>query len=325
MTIRWGYALNQWDTNIDDFVRPRDHERAFKTISISGFTGVELTAVSFGAWEPFGSPLALANAYGSIPEFRDLLREWRIDAISSWFYDPAVGFEQEMGRGPDLFQPGAAEKVAETAAWFAEALAGLGGSVLVVRPVGSAWQVGALDDDRIGTLARLWEHVARAIAPHGIRLALHVDFLSALRLEDGFERLLAASDPELVTLAIDTGELAIAGIDPVDLYRRHAARVSHVHLSDARERVDLEEALVPHADHVVRIAGGDREVGRWIFEPGDHRGLVDSVAFTQALVDGGFDGWVVVETDKSPHHAESTMISGWQVQKVLQPLTGEKA
>ena len=58
--IRWGYALNQWDTNIDAFVRKRDHERAFKTISISGFSGVELTAESFGPWEPLGSPEQIA-------------------------------------------------------------------------------------------------------------------------------------------------------------------------------------------------------------------------------------------------------------------------
>ncbi len=37
--VRWAYAINQWDTNIDSFVRKREHERAFKTASISGFSG----------------------------------------------------------------------------------------------------------------------------------------------------------------------------------------------------------------------------------------------------------------------------------------------
>lgn len=321
MTIRWGYALNQWDDNIDAFVRPRDHERALKTISISGFTGVELTAVSFGAWEPFGTPVQIAAAYGSLAEFRELLASYKIDAISSWFYDPFVGFEQEMGRGHDPLEPASAEKLAATAVWFAEALAQLGGSVLVMRPVGSAWQTGALDDAAIATLAACWEHVARAIEPHGIRLALHVDFLSALRLDDGIERLLAATDPGLVWLAVDTAELAIAGIDPVEFITAHAARVGHVHLKDARERVELDEALTAHAEHVIVRAGGSREIERWFFEPGDHRGLVDSEAVVAALVDSGYDGWVIVETDQSPHPAESVMLSGWQVQKKLYPLT----
>ena len=42
--IRWGYAINQWKPQFDDFVRREQHERALKTISIAGFEGVELTA-----------------------------------------------------------------------------------------------------------------------------------------------------------------------------------------------------------------------------------------------------------------------------------------
>lgn len=187
--IRWGYALNQWDTNIDAFVRTRDHERAFKTISISGFSGVELTAVSFGPWEPFGSPDEIAKLYGSLDGLRSFLADCALEAVSSYVYDPFVGFDVEMGRGPDPLDPDSLDPIAATALWFAEALHRLGGDALVVRPVGSAWQTGALSDDQIGTLARLWNEVGRRIGEHGVKLALHVDFLSALRLGDGIDRL----------------------------------------------------------------------------------------------------------------------------------------
>ncbi|MBN9181975.1 MAG: sugar phosphate isomerase, partial [Microbacterium sp.] len=196
--VRWAYALNQWDTNIDAFVRTREHERAFKTISISGFSGVEFTAVSFGAWEPFGSPDEIANLYGSLEGLRSFLAECALDAVSSYVYDPFVGFDVEMGRGPDPLDPDAVERIATTAVWFADAVHRLGGDALVVRPVGSAWQTGALSDEQIGTLARLWDEVGRRIAAHDVRLALHVDFLSALRLADGIDRLLGATDPALV-------------------------------------------------------------------------------------------------------------------------------
>ena len=56
MSIKWGYAINQWKPQFDDFVRRRDHERALKTISIAGFAGVELTAGT-GRWEPLGNPV----------------------------------------------------------------------------------------------------------------------------------------------------------------------------------------------------------------------------------------------------------------------------
>ncbi|QIG39188.1 TIM barrel protein [Microbacterium sp. 4R-513] len=318
--VRWAYALNQWDTNIDAFVRRRDHERAFKTISISGFSAVELTAVSFGPWEPFGSPDEIEKLYGSLDGLRAFLRECALEGVSSYVYDPFVGFEVEMGRGPDPLDPGSLERIAQTATWFATAVHRLGGGALVVRPVGSAWQTGPLTDEQIGVLARLWNEVGRRIAKDGVKLGLHVDFLSALRLDGGIDRLLEATDPDLVGLALDTAELAIAGIDPVELFRKHAPRVVHVQLKNARHIVDEEEALTPHAEQFIRTEGGPRRIERWFFEPTDEGGLIDFEAFAQAVADSGYSGWIVVESDQSPRPAESAMVAGWYVQKVLRPI-----
>ena len=320
--VRWAYAVNQWDTNIDSFVRKREHERAFKTVSISGFSGVELTAVSFGAWEPLGTPQQIADLYGSVEKFGEFLTSCAIDAVSSYVYDPSVGFEVEMGRGPDPLDPASVEQIVRTARWFADALRRLGGSVLVVRAAPSAWQTGALSDEQIRVLADLWNTVGSAVAEDGIALGLHVDFLSALRLGDGIHRLLAATDPATVGLAIDTAEYAIAGIDPVALYRRYADRVVHVQLTDARETVDDAEASTPHAEQFIRTEGGARKILRWFFEPSDERALVDFEALVGALSEHGYRGWIVVESDQSPHPAESTMVAGWYVQKVLRPLLG---
>ncbi|WP_426322320.1 sugar phosphate isomerase/epimerase family protein [Microbacterium sp. E-13] len=317
---KWAYALNQWDTNIDAFVRRREHERAFKTVSISGFSAVELTAVSFGAWEPLGTPQQIADLYGSLEQFRDVLRSCALDGVSSYVYDPFIGFDVEMGRGYDPVLETSIPKITETARWFAGALRELGGDVLVVRPAGSAWQTGPLGDEQIEALARCWNAVGAAVAEDGVALALHFDFLSALRLDDGLERLLDATDPEVVGVALDTAEFAIAGIDPVDFSTRHAARVRHVQLKDARAVVDDEEARTPHAEHFVRTEGGSRGILRWFFEPTDEGGLVDFVAFTEALAEQGYSGWIVVESDQSPHPAESAMVSGWYVQKVLAPI-----
>ncbi|MCC4247740.1 sugar phosphate isomerase/epimerase family protein [Microbacterium testaceum] len=318
--VRWAYAINQWDTNIDSFVRKREHERAFKTVSISGFSGVELTAVSFGAWEPLGTPQQIADLYGSLEGFREVLASCALDAVSSYVYDPAVGFEVEMGRGPDPLDPESVGEITRTARWFADALRRLGGSVLVVRAAPSAWQTGPLSDEQIGVLANLWNTVGDAIAADGIALGLHVDFLSALRLGDGIHRLLAATDPAKVGLAIDTAEYAISGIDPVAFYRRYADRVVHVQLKDARETVDEAEASTPHAEQFIRTEGGARKILRWFYEPSDERALVDFEGFVGALAEHGYRGWIVVESDQSPHPAESTMVAGWYVQKVLQPL-----
>ena len=86
--IRWAYAINQWKPQFDDFVRREQHERALKTISIAGFEGVELT-YGTGRWEPLGNPQQLAANFGSVAGFREFLRSCAIDAVSSWYWDPA--------------------------------------------------------------------------------------------------------------------------------------------------------------------------------------------------------------------------------------------
>lgn len=84
--IRWGYALNQWKPQFDDFVRREQHERALKTMSIAGFRGVELWTGT-GRWEPFGNPQQVIANFGSLAGFRAFLADCAIDCVSSWFWN----------------------------------------------------------------------------------------------------------------------------------------------------------------------------------------------------------------------------------------------
>jgi inosose dehydratase len=203
---------------------------------------------------------------------------------------------------------------------YAAALAELGGSVLVVRPAPGAGDVEPLDDAALDRLAACWNAVGLATAEHEVRTALHVDFLSALRRDEGWARLLDRTEAELVGLAVDTGELTVAGLDPVDVIDRHADRVRHVQLKDALAVDDAEEYLQPHAHWTVRVRGGAREVPRWFAEPGADGGLVDSAAVVRTLVDIDYAGWVVVESDQSPHPAASALLAGYLVQRELRPI-----
>jgi inosose dehydratase len=317
--IRWGYAINQWKPQFDDFVRREQHERALKTISVAGFDGVELTAGT-GRWEPLGNPQQLVANFGSLAGFREFLADCAIDAVSSWCWDPQ---ERSMEHLTGPLSPLVGDDVAVIAGRaheYAAALAALGGSVLVVRPAPGAGDVDPLDDEAIARLAACWETVGRATAEAGVRAALHVDFLSALRRGDALDRLLDRTDPELVGLAVDTGELTVAGRDPVSVIKQHGDRVWHVQLKDALAVDDADEYLQPHAHWTVRVRGGAREVPRWFAEPGADGGLVDSGAVVHALVDVGYSGWVVVESDQSPHPAASALLAGYVVQRELRPI-----
>lgn len=312
--IRWGYAINQWKPQFDDFVRREQHERALKTIAIAGFEGVELTAGT-GRWEPLGNPQQLAANFGSVGGFGSFVRGCGLSAVSSWFWDP---HERSMEHLTGPLSPLSSDDLPvllERARWYAGALAELGGSVLLVPAAPAAGDV-ELDDAALDRLAETWSAVGEAVGEDGIRLALHVDFLSALRREGTLDALLERTD---VGLALDTGELAVAGIDPVGLVDRHGHRIVHVQLKDALAVDEAQEYLQPHAYWTVRVRGGAREVPRWFAEPGADGGLVDVAAVTRALLGAGYEGWVVFESDQSPHPAASCLLGGYVMQRELRP------
>ncbi|TAJ48152.1 MAG: sugar phosphate isomerase/epimerase [Herbiconiux sp.] len=320
--IRWSYGINQFKPQFDDFVRRRDHLRALRVISASGFSAVELNAGS-GRWEPLGNPQQIAANFGSVAAFGAFVREQALDTVSSWFWDPSIRLQEDLTHGDDASSssPDARAALVGHARWFSSALAELGGDVLVARPAASAAQLASLDDDVIETLAESWTAVADAIAVDGVRLALHFDFYSALRRDDGLERLLQATDAR-VGFAVDTAEFTIAGLDPVAFYRAHPDRVTHVHLKNAAAVDDLDEYTMPAPEFTLLRAGGSRAVPRWFTELATEPLLVDAPGFVRSLAEHDYDGWVVVESDLTPHPPTSAMLNGWEVQHVLAPLAG---
>jgi inosose dehydratase len=322
--MRWSYAINQYKPQFDDFVRREEHERALKTMSIAGFEAVELTTGS-GRWEPLGNPEQLAANFGSISGFRTFLDDCGIGAVSSWFFDPHQRLMEDLTPALSPFVAADRAGIVERATWYASALAELGGSVLVACATPPAGDCGEIDDAALGRLAESWSAVGRATLELGVRTALHIDFLSPLREPANLDRLLELLDPAAVGLAIDTAEFTIAGQDPVAAVRRFGARVWHVQFKDALAVDAAREYLVPHAEYSVLQRGGEREIPRWSAEPGVDGGLVDFPAVTEALIDIGYTGWIVFESDPSPHPATSTLLGGYLMQETLRPLIAAKS
>lgn len=309
--MKVGYAINQWKPGMAQFVRTEEHERAFKTIAACGFDEVELRAGTF-RWEPLGRPERIIQYYGSIDAFLDVLHACAIERVSSVFFDPGEPIFEELSFGRDPLSPADRDGIVNAARTFTEFLQEIGGSTLVVRPVGSHWRTGALTEAQLDELAATWN----AVGALGVRVALHVDALSALQTEEEIAAVLDRTD-DVVGLAIDTAELTLAGIDPVQLYERHADRVVHLHLKDVRTTDTLGERTKPNAELEFMSAGGERGIERWFWELGTDGGLVDFPALFAALDAHGYEGTVVVESDQSPDPAGSVMLNAWYVKRHL--------
>ncbi len=133
------------------------------------------------------------------------------------------------------------------------------------------------------------KRLARLAANEEMTIAYHHHMGTVIQREADLERLLAAV-PE-ISLVLDAGHLAFAGIDPVAVARRHAARIAHVHLKSVRPRVVQQ----------VRDEGWSfyRAVASGVFTTAGSGG-VDYPAIFAILAAADYRGWLVVEAEEDP-------------------------
>lgn len=315
--IKWGYGFNQWKFSWQDFARIEDNIRALKVTAACGFRAIELSAGT-GPWNPLGRPESIELTFGSAAKFMLALQDCGIERVSSTFYDPTQMSFEERHHGLLPTQPGDHAGILALARIHGEFLAKLGGDCLVVRPLPPFSREGALDAARLGAAADLWNQVGQMTRTFGMRTVLHIDALSALRTTAQLDQLLQLTDAGSVGLAFDTAELAIAGHDPVALYRRHHARVWHFHFKDALAVDTLNEYALPNAERAMLQAGGARKIPRWFSEMGAPDGIVDFPSLLTALQELKYTGWIIVESDKGPQPAATgMMLNSWYLQRVL--------
>ena len=93
-SLRWAYALNQWNFRLDVFVRHEDQERALKTVAACGFDAVELPSGT-GRWDNIARPEVILLNHGSHQGFLDFLGRASIQHVPSLFWDPWQPTEEE--------------------------------------------------------------------------------------------------------------------------------------------------------------------------------------------------------------------------------------
>ncbi|WP_199521677.1 sugar phosphate isomerase/epimerase family protein [Jiangella anatolica] len=166
-------------------------------------------------------------------------------------------------------------------------LADSGSELRRANPGGAAPGL-ALDDDGWARLARNVEAAATRVRAAGLEPTFHHHACTYVETPAEIDEFLARTD---VGLTFDSGHLLIGGGDPVEGWRRWGERINHLHLKDARTAV---------LDQVLREKGGMRDVWerRAFVELG--AGDLDVEGFMDAVVESGFDGWLVVEQDVVP-------------------------
>ena len=144
-----------------------------------------------------------------------------------------------------------------------------------------------LDTAEMSHMIEMFDIIDEICALHGLQQVLHPHVQTLVETASDVRRVL---DNCAVKWCLDTGHLAIGGVDPVEFAREAAERVGHVHLKD----VDMKIAG-PVLSHEMSIMGG---VQGGLFTPLG-QGDVQISEVIETLELGGYRGWYVIEQDTS--------------------------
>jgi inosose dehydratase len=135
-----------------------------------------------------------------------------------------------------------------------------------------------VDPAALKELGHTLDEIGKRTAELGVPLVLHPHMGQLVQNAEEVDAVMAATDPRLVKLLLDTGHYAAAGGDPVKAVKAHGKRLGMLHIKDVVDK------------------GPD---GKYQFvELG--KGKVDFRAVFAALRAAGFHGWAVVELDRVP-------------------------
>ncbi|MGW3204028.1 myo-inosose-2 dehydratase [Streptomyces sp. NPDC001135] len=194
----------------------------------------------------------------------------------------------------------------KTIAAFEETLAhvkALGGTELVVAEFGASSHLLPVDvfanrpvftNAQWDALTSGLDELGKIASSAGMKLSYHHHMGTGVMTRADIDRLMASTDPDLVHLLLDTGHMAFAGDDPLDLARTYADRIGHVHMKSVRPEVvsRVREEGLSFQEGV--------ELGVFTV-PGD--GAIDFRPILEVLADADYRGWLVVEAEQDPNKA----------------------
>ncbi len=199
-----------------------------------------------------------------------------------------------------LHRPGAFGEILARTRLVAALTVAVGATNLVFVPVpgfrddttGDYLEPGVLDDDGWKTLVRSTNDLGRALAEeYGVRLQFHHHADSYVETRPQIDRLLAETDPDFVSLCLDTGHLAYGGGDAATLIAEHADRIGYLHIKQ------MDPQVVDLARRENLAFGQAVALGASCEPPA---GVPDVPSVVAALNERGTDTFVIVEQDMYP-------------------------
>lgn len=263
-SIKFGYSAITWGGK-DDI--------AIKEISELGFKGIQLRA---NAYQTYGS---------KVDELKKLLKDARLELamFSSGNANPDTGKDAEI----------IAQHVAH-----AKFVKELGGNYMQITNTARP-KDGKPSEEILKKYGQLLTEIGKQTKAVGVSVTYHNHMSQLGETPEEVDTILSATDPNYVSLLLDTAHYAQGGGDPAAAVRKYGKRIKALHIKDVRD--------VPGSP------------GKYLFvELG--QGRVDFPAVFKALDEINFSGYAVVELDGVPDKAKTPKECGGISKAYLQGL-----
>ncbi|MCL6602193.1 MAG: myo-inosose-2 dehydratase [Paenibacillus sp.] len=145
------------------------------------------------------------------------------------------------------------------------------------------------------TLADGLGGLGRLAAEKDMTLVYHHHMGTGVQTGGEIAHLMQLTDPGEVSLLFDTGHLAFAGENPLEVLRAHLPRIKHVHLKDIRPEV-VQYVKQNQLSFLQAVKAGAFTV------PGD--GCIEFAEIFAELARYSYTGWFVVEAEQDPALAD---------------------
>lgn len=267
-----GTAPDSWGVWYGDDPQQTPWRRFLDEAAAAGYTRIEL------------------GPYGYLPSDPALLR----DELDQRGLSATAGTIFEHLHRPDSW-----DSTWKGVSAVAELTAAMGAQHVVVIPdfwrdpdTGEVLEASALTEQEWPVYAERVNRLAAAIRDdYGLRIQFHPHADSHVNTHDNVERFLAETDPDLVSLCLDTGHISYCGGDNLRLIHDHPERIGYVHLKQVDVGI-LEK---------VRTEGiGFGEAVRLGVMCEPPRGIPDMPPILEALATLDAELFAIVEQDMYP-------------------------
>ena len=199
-TYTWEMRGDDWNGRVDDIL---------DAVAAAGYAGIEITS-------------AMIREYGDRPADFAAALTARGLVLAAFAYASPAGFTAPAARAAERE---GVEKALRFVANFPGVVLALGGASSPSRE-----QV----EQKIGRAADFYNEAGRRGREMGVEVAFHPHSHHGSILESRaeYDRVMSATDPDLVKWNPDTGHIVRGGQELLDTLRRYAGRIRHVHLKD---------------------------------------------------------------------------------------------